>query len=50
MAMFKTRDEYEHTMKAYEDYLREEEAWKEQASELEEESINFERLEMERKH
>jgi murein L,D-transpeptidase YcbB/YkuD len=48
MRMFETRDEYEHVMKLYEEYEQDERNYHEYLEALEEESMNYERLEMAR--
>ena len=41
MRMFKTREEYEHTLKMFDEYEREKEEWQEYLEKVEEESVNY---------
>ena len=50
MSMFKSREDYETTMKMHELYEKEEEKYLEDMRQMEEESANFEMLEKERLH
>ena len=50
MKLFKTRDQYEHTMKMYEEYQKQKEEYQKMMEQLEQQSINYERMMKQKQH